>query len=293
MKKLFQFLTIGALAISASCLARRPIVLVHGILADAQSMQPTEEYIKKYLPGTYVKSVEIGNGEVTSFWSMHRQVKYLVKELQSDPKLKNGFDMIAHSQGGLVSRYFIQHVNKPRVHTYITWGSPHQGVLGTPGTFDNRFTWMNWFEWKAHNLLYSSFFQNYVSFAGYWHDTAHYDLYIKQCKFLPYLNNEIKHNLSQLYKENLLSLENFVMVNSSREDIIEPRISCHFGFYAKGSKSKLEKLHNSDIYQQDVLGLKKLDETQRLHMLWANCTHTGYQEDEHNFVHNTLPFLQS
>ncbi len=129
---------------------------------------------------------------------MYDQVEWLRRDLEEDPKLKDGFHMIAHSQGGLVGRYYIERYNNPRVHTYISLGSPQRGIFGTPSKIDERFIWLNYLEQFASKLFYTSKFQRYISFASYWCDTLHYQKYLKKCKFLPYLNNEIDHPLAQL-----------------------------------------------------------------------------------------------
>lgn len=208
-----------------------PIVLVHGILSDKYAMAPTEEYIKKYMPDVYVKSISIGLGKATSFFNMYDQAEWLKEDLEADPNLKDGCIIIAHSQGGLVTRYFIERYNNPRVYIYISWGSPQSGVFGTPGTLDDRFTWLNIMEDYTYKVLYTYPVQKWVSFASYWHDPLHYDKYLKKCSFLPYLNNEINHAYADLFKENICSLHNMVLVQSTAEDIIEPAESCHFGFY--------------------------------------------------------------
>jgi palmitoyl-protein thioesterase len=275
------------------CIAARPlpIVLVHGIMADDYDMQPTINYIQKYIPDAFIKNVKLGLGKSTSFINMYIQAAWLAKELQGDPNLKNGCNIIAHSQGGLVARYFIEKYNNPKVHTYISWGTPHQGVFGIPGTLDNRFTWLNLIEAYAHRLLYSPLMQRFISFAGYWHDTLHYDSYLEKCAFLPYLNNEKPHPDTDLFKQNICSLDNMVLVSSENDDIIEPVESCHFGFYKVGSASEIEPLTTSALYLEDRLGLKTLAESGRLHLVFAQCTHMNYQEDEENFVKNTLTYL--
>lgn len=269
-----------------------PIVLVHGILSDKHSMQPTVEYIQKYMPGVYIKNVTIGLGAVTSWWNMYDQAAYLANELQNDPNLRFGCNIIAHSQGGLVARYFVERYNNPRVYTYISWGSPQQGVFGTPGTLDDRFTWLNMIEQYTYRLLYSTIIQKYISFASYWHDPLHHDLYNKKCIFLPYLNNEKEHELVAQFKENICSLKHMVLVASDGDDIIEPIASCHFGFYKEGSSCDIEPLEDSIIYKNDTLGLRTLAESDRLHLKIAHCTHTDFQENEQNFVENSLPYLQ-
>lgn len=268
-----------------------PVVLIHGILSDKYAMGPVVDYINKYMPGTYIKNVEIGSGKSTSFVNMFDQVKWLSEILQSDPNLAEGCNIVAHSQGGLIARCFVQQFNNPKVYNLITWGSPHQGIFGTPSKIDDRFTLFNYFERQSYYIFYSTAFQRYVSFASYWHDPFHYDSYIKHCRFLPYLNNQVNHPYTTFFKNNIMRLQNFVLVNSTDEDIIEPYESCQFGFYKRGTIDYIESLYESDLYRNDMLGLKSLHESGRLHLKIAHCSHTDYQEDELNFIENTLPFL--
>lgn len=290
----FFLLTLAVLVLPPALISKDlPIVLVHGILADEHDMAPTVAYINKYFPTTYVKSLVIGLGEYSSWWNMYDQGEWLAHEIQRDPKLHDGFIMIAHSQGGLLGRYYIERYNNPAVHTYISWGSPQQGVFGTPGDLDNRFTWINLIEMYTYKLLYSSMFQKYVSFAGYWHDPLHLAEYTSKCSFLPYLNNEVDHDLAALYKKNICSLNCMVLVKSINDDIIEPLESCHFGFYKDGDPYQIVPLEESKLFTEDRLGLKTLADSGRLFLKMATCTHTNFQEDEANFVENTLPFLSA
>ncbi|EKD49035.1 MAG: hypothetical protein ACD_64C00024G0002 [uncultured bacterium] len=279
---------------ATSLSAYAPIVLVHGVLSDAYGMMPTEHYIKKYMgENVYIKNVQLGLGEISSLTNVYHQAEYLRAAIQNDPKLKNGFNIIAHSQGGLVARYYVEKYNNPQVLTYISWGSPQQGVFGLPGTYDERFIWLNVLEDYAHHILYSNAMQKIIGVAGYWHDTIHYETYLKKACFLPYLNNEISHPEAGLFKKNLCKLKNMVMVMSTQEEIVEPAISCHFGFYKKGSKEEIEELFDSEEYKKDALGLKTLNESGRLHLRLASCTHENFQEDEKNFVDNALEFLKA
>ncbi len=293
-KSRFYVLLLAASACSILAQQYVPIVLVHGVLSDDYGMAPTEHYIKKYMgKDVYIKNIQLGLGALTSLTNLYHQVKYLRSAIQSDPKLKDGFNFVVHSQGGLVARYYLEKCNSPQVLTYISWGSPQQGIFGLPGTLDDRFKWLDSMEGYAHHILYSKAIQKIVGFAGYWHDTMHYDRYIKKACFLPYINNEIPHPDEALFKQNICSLKNMILVMSTKEDIVEPRISCHFGFYKKGSKEEIENLVDSQDYKEDKLGLKTLNESGRLHLRLADCTHANFQEDENNFVENGLEFLKA
>lgn len=268
-----------------------PIVLVHGILSDKYAMAPTKQYIKKYLPGVYVKSITLGQGKITSIANMLDQVKWLKQEMEKDERLHDGCIMIGHSQGGLVARYFVEKYNNPRVYVYISWGTPQSGIFGSPGSIDQRFGWLKIIESYAHKFAYSCFMQKFISFAGYWKDPLHYQTYLKKCRFLPYLNNEVDHPQAALFKNNICSLAKMVLVQSTLEDVVDPADSSHFGFYPPGSLETIEQLYNSQWYQSDKLGLKTLAESGRLIFKFAHCTHSNFQENEYNFTHNTLPYL--
>lgn len=269
-----------------------PIVLVHGIFSDSRIMVPTERYIKKYVgENVYIKNINLGLGKLTSLLTIHAQADYFREAVQSDPNLKHGFHCIAHSQGGLVARYYLQKYNNPPMRSYISWGSPHQGVFGMPSRLDNRFKWLDAMQEVAHHIFYSKFFQKCISFAGYWRDTLHYEKYLAKATLLPYLNNEIEHADTALFKQNICALHHMVLVMTTYEDTVEPSISCHFGFYQKGSKTIIEELFDTELYKEDKLGLKTLHESGRLHLKIAHCKHARFPKDEDNFVVNTLPYL--
>ncbi len=277
-----------------SLYAHTPIVLIHGILSDSRIMLPTERYIRKYMGNdVYVKNVNLGRGKLTSLLTLHTQAEYFRHAVQNDPCLQEGFHCIAHSQGGLVARYYLQKYNNPPIRSYISWGSPHQGVFGIPACLISRLQWLDKIDKILPHILYSKLFQKFVSFAGYWRDILNYEKYLDKATLLPYLNNEIDHADAQLFKQNICSLEHMILVMTLHEDIVEPIISCHFGFYKKGSKTEIETLFDTVLYKEDRLGLKTLHETGRLHFKIAHCKHARFPKDEQNFVENTLPYIQS
>jgi len=63
------------------------------------------------------------------------QVANVCEELGSLKQLKGGFNMVGFSQGGQFLRAVIQRCGHslPPVHTLITMGGQHQGVMNTPG----------------------------------------------------------------------------------------------------------------------------------------------------------------
>lgn len=76
---------------------------------------------------------------------MNKQVEEFAKTVKSDPALKDGFNLIGtlefvqslivfagYSQGGLITRAYIERYNDPPVYNYISWVGPHQGIYGDP-----------------------------------------------------------------------------------------------------------------------------------------------------------------
>lgn len=273
-----------------------PVVLLHGINSSAYYMRECSRIIQEHLgPDVYVYDIEIGTGKLSSFWNIIDQCAEFAWKIRTDPLLIHGFNLVAHSQGGLIARNYIQEYNldpdSPHVYNFITIGSPHQGVFGTPGTMDEKFTWLNHLETYAYYVLYSAFFQKFFSFPQYWHDTCHYKEYLAYCQFLPYLNNELDHKKSALYKNNLCSLDNFVLIQSNCEEIIEPADSCHFSFYARNCTNTIENLFATAWYQDDTLGLRTLYESKRMHLKFASTDHSGMTSDLDNIKNNIVPFL--
>ena len=113
-----------------------PIVLLHGINSEKKSMIPLQTNLHRICPNLYVHNAEIGNGFEDSFENLWKQVESFKENIYSDNNLRQGFHIIAHSQGGVVARAFIQLYNDTkhnfRVHKFITLGSPHRGVDGIP-----------------------------------------------------------------------------------------------------------------------------------------------------------------
>ena len=82
-----------------------------------------------------------------------------------------------------------------------------------------------------------------------------------------------------------------VLVQSTEDEVVVPAESCHFGFHPIGFPQEIEDLFDSQWYSDDVLGLKTLAESGRLHLKFAHCPHTELQANKYNFIENTLPYL--
>lgn len=291
MKNIIK-VAIFSLFLSIEATKYNPVVIVHGVLSNAKNLEPVVEMINEAHHDTYVKNVEVG-ADLKSLRNLNEQTALLYSILKSDEKLKDGFHLLCHSQGTIIGRTLIEKYGDPKVLNYISWGGPQAGQFGMPGHIDESFSWIDKLEDDIHKFMYSSWVQKRLSIAQIWKDSTHKDEYLRKNIFLPKLNNEVDHAAAQLYRDRILRLQNMVLVQSTKETIIEPAAACHFGFYAEGSQDpdNIVPLYESKNYQEDRLGFSTLAESGRLHLKWADCSHTDYRSDRENFEKNTLPFL--
>lgn len=85
----------------------------------------------------YIKSVQIGetpDKDRVNSLTKHplKQIEEVCRQIRNDEKLKNGFNGIGLSQGGLFMRGLLQICPHPHMRNLITLASPHQGVYSYP-----------------------------------------------------------------------------------------------------------------------------------------------------------------
>jgi len=247
---------------------RRPVVLMHGIMSNADSMNELGDWIKEAFPDVYVKSVEIGNGFLDSFMMpMNKQVKQFCSHVFADEKLKNGFNIIGFSQGSLIVRGAIQRCSFPNVYNLITLSGAHGGIFGLP--------YLEFLPAQLREIVtkyaYTPLAQNLLSVTGYWRDPYHMKDYSTKSQFLADINNE-GPQINEKYRENLLKINEFVMAYSDLDEIITPRQSGWFMGYGPNSL-KIEMWNNSREFTQDLVGMQTLFQENRLHTYTSHTKH--------------------
>jgi palmitoyl-protein thioesterase len=238
--------------------SKYPTILLHGIASSKKELLVLEYHLEMY--GVPVYNLEIGNGVVDSiFMSMNEQCDIFSKTISNLNIESEYINIIAISQGGLTARCYVEkysHLIKP-VHSLITWASPHSGYYNT----DNSFTILD-----------------------YWKDPFNYFSYTLDNKYLKYINNDITHPNNSLYKNNLKSLKQFMIVWSNIDKAIKPLESSKFEFY-NIEKAVVDKqlvitpLKDTDFYKYDYIGLKYLNDTHRLSILRFDCDHDKFKSD--------------
>ncbi|KAK5582164.1 hypothetical protein RB653_003747 [Dictyostelium firmibasis] len=270
--------------------ATRPVVLMHGFSTGKESMEPLKSWIEEAIPGIYVLNVEVGNGRFDSiFTTMDSQLEEFAQVVQADPNLVNGFNLIGFSQGTLIARAFVQRYNSPPVYNYIGWNGPQAGQFGTP------FVNIPWIDKVLGTIPYEKTIQKKLAVAEYWKDPFKIEKYLERSLFLADINNEYPVK-NTTYKDNLTKLNAMVLTYSTNDKTIIPKESGWFSFYADGSGKEVVPLQQQAQYTEDWLGLRTLDESNRLFFYTTTCTHRDHPIEDYckpYFTNFTLPYLQN
>jgi palmitoyl-protein thioesterase len=217
-----------------------------------------------FLRGTFnvqVVNLEIGNGEEDSItMPMEQQLELLCNVINGTEMLSEGFDFIGMSQGGLLARGYVEKCNDPPVRNLITMVSPHGGVfLDFPPSG-----------------MYIKKIQESLSFSNYWRDPDNLLGYGLFCSYLPTINNERFTDESSMHLINMLGLKTFQMIWSPVDGVLSPPESAKFSFLDKDKK--VVPLNQTELYQNDYLGLRYMDEMGRLKINETTCTHVQHRD---------------
>lgn len=256
-----------------------PLVIWHGMgdcCCNPLSMGSIKSFVEKKVSGIYVRSLMIGpNVEADTengfFMNVNDQVEEVCAKLKNDPDLQNGYHAMGFSQGGQFLRAVAQRCPQPPMLNLISVGGQHQGVYGLPHCPGNSSTICDYVRRLLNYGAYISWIQNKLVQAEYWHDPANLEEYKKASVFLADINQERTTNPT--YKQNLMKLKNFVMVKFLRDSMVQPRESEWFGFYKDENIHEIETLQQSRLYQEDLLGLKQMDQEGKLHFLSVDADH--------------------
>ena len=241
-----------------------PIVVLHGLESSSEKMIPLCDWISDTFSRKVI-NIEIGNGEKTSLYTpLPEQLTELCNTIYKNKDLEKGFNFIGISQGGLLARGYVEQCNNYPVHNLITLVSPHGGAFMRDS--------------KENKLMYTDYSQKHLSFAGYWRNPNILEIYLKKSVYLPYINNEKEHVQRDKYKNNIINLSNFVMIWSSNDEVVYPAESGKFSFLDQSMN--IIPIEETELYKKDTLGLKYLNDKERLHIYETNCSHVDHRNPE-------------
>ena len=289
--------------------ALRPTVLVHGLLsspaAEHSLVVRLSSWLRDAFPSMYIKVATLETSDrrllqlllgsmapesaptmrhhiaqvASLLVPLDEQVSKLCAELAADPALARGFNLLAHSQGALVARGFVQRCGAPRVHNFVSIAAPHAGIFGVPWYSGEprslRATALAVLDHLASRHFNSPQLHRRLSFAQYWKDPFNLSAYYGSPSFLRDLNNEGPAP-DPLYRKRLTALNALVLVGFTDDEVLVPRESATFSFYRENSSEELTPLRASRLYTADLIGLRELDARGTLHEVWeSGCNHSG------------------
>ncbi|CAL5992049.1 Palmitoyl-protein_thioesterase [Hexamita inflata] len=238
-----------------------PIVLIHGFISDYSVFNTFVENIKRDFPNRKIIVLTIQYDLFSSiFCGLTRYVRIVATSISKSVDTEC-IDLIGHSQGGLVTRAYIQlfsgQQHYPRVRNYIS-------LAGAQGGFfcgDNCTDFGPMVNAIMKLVMYSNFVQVRITPAGYWRDPYDYEKYQYQCGILAQINGECTNQSEATGKSNIIALNKFVNVYSAVDNALMPIMTANFAMYEPETGILLE-LEQNPIYKTDKIGLKQLKDEQ-------------------------------
>lgn len=279
------------LLLLAAALARKvtPVVLMHGLFSEHNTMNVLKQHIRQYVKRAtgervYIANIEIARGRISTISPLLVQLQEFAAVIRKNRELRDGFTMICHSQGNLLCRGYIEFFNDPPVRKFISLAGPNAGEfcgLTDSCPFAGRLDDLAYE--IGTRFMYSEFAQMLISLSGYWQDPLHYEDYLQYNRYLAYLDNVKDYDPERARR--FSSIEQWVMVGSMDDRVIEPPGSAFYNFYRPGTL-EMQDMRERDVYRNDTFGLRTLDERGGVTRILTNITHSGYVRC------TAIPFLE-
>lgn len=75
-----------------------------------------------------------------------------------------------------------------------------------------------------------------------------------------------------------------------KDIVVIPRETSHFGFYRDGTNQPVVEMEETNLYEDDLLGLKKMNEDGKIHRYVHEGHHMSFSDEF--FLEYIIPFLQ-
>ncbi|KAL8728210.1 MAG: hypothetical protein Q9166_005558 [cf. Caloplaca sp. 2 TL-2023] len=261
-----------------------PLVVWHGLGDNykADGLRSIGDIANSSNPGTYTYFIRLDDDPssdrtATFLGNVTEQIDKVCTDLVTHPILSNApaINGLGFSQGGQFLRAYVERCNVPPLHTLVTFGSQHNGISEFQNCDDNDWVCQSWERYLKRNT-WSHFVQSRLVPAQYYRDPEDLQGYLKHSNFLADINNE-RELKNATYKENLKKLQRFVMYIFSEDETVVPKESAWFADYNKTS-DEITWLKERQLYKEDWLGLRSLDEQERLEFRVAEGKHMQLSE---------------
>eukprot|EP00744_Colponema_vietnamica_P027819 GILI01041931.1.p1 GENE.GILI01041931.1~~GILI01041931.1.p1 ORF type:complete len:323 (+),score=47.52 GILI01041931.1:282-1250(+) len=285
----------------------KPILLLHGLNAGPGIFNGLVSFLRQLSPETPIISLDFYN-DLWSLVPLSRQAKklsLLLSQLQSRPGFEDGYHMICHSQGAVLGRAAVTMTPNHKVLTFVSLAGPQGGLFGTFGLERKGKGVAQKALPKMHHIFYSPIAQRMLSVAQLWRDPAPscHATFVKRNQFLPLINNETPHPLSEAFVDNFKRVGRVVLAGGPADEQIMPWESCFFCHLSTISSPPAtplpphryitELLRTQPVYADDLFGLRSLDEAGRLHLVvLEDANHHSWIFNTDLFREHILPFLK-
>ena len=261
-----------------------PVVFWHGMGDTATGSVTIDKMaLERRFPGMRVFSIQIGNsslddGMASYFSNMNQQVLQACDSILANEHIKQvgRFNAVGFSQGSQFLRALAQRCplreNGIKLGNLVSLGGQHQGVYGLPKCSSPMLC--RYIRYLLTKGAYQSDVQNHLVQAQYWHDPLREQQYKARNIFLADINNE--NSINETYRSNLMKLDNFVLVLFEQDEMVIPRESSLFGFYAPGQTRDILPLESTPLWEEDRLGLKQMSQEGRLKIISIPGHHLQY-----------------
>ena len=250
-----------------------PVAVIHGFqqTCDNYDLTSITDYIG-HRTNEYSKCIETGGGSTDISRSFRDQAKKACEIISQDPNYSGDFALVSISQGGVLSRYVIEKCEMPgQVKVFVSIGGPLAGTHQIPHclrgvTCHILNSFVDWF-------VYKDYVQDTIGPSGYFRVSNHLSKFKKSDSLLLELNNQGK-TIDENAKARFASLDKLVLIGFKRDTMITPRDSAHFCEYDKNHK--VVDMKDTEIYKNDLFGLKTLDEAGNIIKFWLDEVHCSY-----------------
>jgi len=113
--------------------------------------------------------------------------------------------------------------------------------------------------------------------AQYYRDPEQLDAYLESSNFLADINNE-REAKNETYRKNMKKLDRFAMFMFSNDTTVIPPESAYFA-EVNTTSAEVTKLQDRDMYKEDWIGLKYLDEMGKLDFRVAEGGHMQFADN--------------